>query len=75
MAEFVWEKSNLLKKACFCLGWTAVLNLVFWIAIIIIGSMKFEDKFWSSKTFFVVYVFGWIVSISLIFMIITFAFA
>lgn len=70
MVEFNWKKETLPNKIIYCFGWMSVLNIVFWIAIAIVGSLNYGGKFWNSKTHFVVYVFGWINLISLVFLFI-----
>ena len=70
MAEFNWKKANSFDKMIFCLGWLNVLNLLFWIIIIIVGNLNYEEKFWNNRTYYVVYVFGWIVFAILLFGII-----
>ena len=70
MAEFNWKEETLLNKLVYCVGWLAVLNIVFWIAIIVVGNLNMGDKFWDGKTHFVVYVFGWIYLVSLVFLIV-----
>ena len=69
MAEFVWKKEGIFNKALYCFGWLGVLNLLFWIVIIIVGNLNYDKKFWNPKTYFVVYVFGWIYLIALIILV------
>ena len=62
MKQIIWDKLNSFEKLIFILGWIGVLNLIFWIIIIIVYSYT-RDKyktFFNSETFKVVYVFGWI---------------
>lgn len=70
MAEFNWKKETFLNKIIYCFGWLGVLNLLFWIVILIVGNLNYGGKFWNGTTHFVVYVFGWIYLISLAFLII-----
>lgn len=62
MEQIYWNKLNIFGKIAFVFGWLGVLNLVFWIAMIIIHSYtknKYKN-FFNPETFKVVYVFGWI---------------
>lgn len=70
MAEFVWKKEHLLNKIIYCIGWTGVLNLIFWISIVIVANLSNEKKFWNKNTHFVIYVWGWIFVASLLLIII-----
>ncbi len=70
MVEFIWKKANPMEKVAFSLGWIGVLNLIFWIALVIVWSLNQDKKFWNKKTFFVVYIFGWIYVIFFIFTLI-----
>ena len=69
MVEFIWKKANPMEKVAFSLGWIGALNLIFWITLVIVWNLNQDKKFWNKKTFFVVYVFGWIYTIFLVFAI------
>ena len=60
MVQFIWKKARPLEKIVFCVGWIGVTNLLFWITIVIVGNLNYGKKFWDGKTYFVVYVWGWI---------------
>lgn len=72
MEEITWKKLNPFKKFIFALGWLSVLNLGFWIALIIHNNITQEDKFWNGKSYRIVYVFGWINFIGIILALIFF---
>ena len=69
MKEIYWKELNLFKKIIFCLGWTGVLNLLFWIIIWGVRNDEPEGKykeFFNPNTFKVVYVYGWIAFVVLV---------
>lgn len=68
-----WNKLKTLEKPIFCLGWLSVLNLSFWLVLIIVNNLSQENKFWNEKSLKVVYVFGWINISLLIFTLFLFA--
>jgi len=70
MEKIYWSKLNWFKKIIFSFGWLSVLNLGFWIALIIYANYTQEDKFWTAGSFRVVYVFGWINFISILFVLV-----
>ena len=45
MKEISWHKLEIFQKIIFSLGWIGVLNLSFWIALIIHNNITQEDKF------------------------------
>lgn len=53
------------KKIIFCFGWLGVLNLAFWIAMLVYYNITQEDKFWSAGSYRIVYIFGWVYFITL----------
>lgn len=69
MVDFIWEKESWFNKFVYSLGWLNVLNLLFWIVIIIVRNLNYDKKFWNSKTYFVVYIFGWVIFTFLAFLL------
>ena len=63
-----------MERIAFALGWLGVFNLIFWIAIFVVWGVGNKKKFWNEKTFFVVYVFGWIYLVFILFMLFMFIF-
>ena len=66
MEKIIWKKLTSFKKIIFSLGWLSVLNLVFWIALLIYHVSTKEKKFFTPGSFRVVYVFGWINFVTLL---------
>ncbi len=66
MENIYWKKLSFFKKIILCFGWVGVLNLIFWIALLIYHLTTKEKKFWTPGSYRVVYVFGWIYFITLI---------
>jgi len=66
MKKIYWKKLSWFEKIIFSFGWLGVLNLAFWIALLIYHVTTQEKKFWTPGSFRVVYVFGWIYFIILI---------
>jgi len=66
MDDIYWKKLSGFDKLVFSLGWLSVLNLGFWIVLIIHNNLTQDEKFWTPKSYRVVYVFGWINFIGLL---------
>lgn len=66
MEKIYWKKLGFFEKVIFILGWFNVLNLAFWIALLIYHVTTHEKKFWTPGSYRVVQVFGWIVFIMLV---------
>ena len=75
MKNIIWKKLSIFKKFIFCLGWFAVFSPGFWIALIIHNNLTQQDKFWTPGSFRVVFVFGWIHFILILFVLIGSSFA
>jgi hypothetical protein len=60
MEDIYWKKLNVFQKIILCFGWCGVANMWFWVALLIHNSITQDKKFWSPKSYRVVYVFGWI---------------
>ena len=60
MKKIYWKKLTIFKKIIFSLGWLSVLNLGFWVIMIIYNNYTQEEKFWNPKSKRVVFIFGWI---------------
>ena len=58
MEKIYWNKLNGFKKFIFVLGWFGVLNLLFWIALLIYHVVTKEKRFFTPGSYRVVYIFG-----------------
>ena len=66
MEKIYWKKLSGFKKFIFSLGWLGVINLLFWVAMLVYYFSAKEKKFWTPGSYRVVYVFGWVNLISII---------
>ena len=58
MDKIYWNKLGFFGKVIFVLGWLNVLNLIFWVSLLIYHAVTGEKRFWTPGSYRVVYVFG-----------------
>jgi len=69
MNQIVWKDLSVFKKFIFSIGWLSILDLLFWIVVLIVYSNNKGENFWKKHGFKVIYIFGWINLISILFVV------
>ncbi len=58
------KELNTFGKFIFYMGWFNILNITFWVSILVVNAYYKEKEFWNPRSWRVVYLFGWITLIT-----------